>query len=113
MRGVDSIAILWPCEELTASQKMLPKWFNQGKVKRGKNPQLGITFSKKLLALPLKINYSLHMENYKGFKFDYDQGFITFYHPDMEEGNGDWSGSASCMEDAMEMIDEMTFEDKI
>jgi hypothetical protein len=53
------------------------------------------------------------MENYKGFKFDYDQGFITFYHPDMEEGNGDWSGSASCMEDAMEIIDEMTFEDKI
>lgn len=48
---------------------------------------------------------------YKGFSFDYEQGFVTFYHPDLEEGNGDWSGSASTLEDAYEMIDEMTFED--
>jgi hypothetical protein len=51
------------------------------------------------------------MENYKGFEFDYQQGFITFYHPDMEDGSGDWSGTARTLEDAYEIIDEMTFED--
>ena len=49
---------------------------------------------------------------YKGFSFGYEQGFVTFYHPDLEEGNGDWSGSASTLEDACDMIDEMTLEDK-
>jgi hypothetical protein len=53
------------------------------------------------------------IENYKGFEFDYIQGHVVFHHPDLEEGGGDWSGSALCMEDAYEMIDEMTFEDKI
>ena len=47
---------------------------------------------------------------YKGFKFDYKQGFVTFYHPDLEEGNGDWSGSALTLEDACDMIDIMTLD---
>jgi hypothetical protein len=49
------------------------------------------------------------MENYQGFKFDFDQGFFTFFHPDMEEGNGDWSGTARTLEDAYEIIDEMIY----
>lgn len=65
---------------------------------------------KKLLVVSEEIRYSLGMENYKGFEFDYQQGFITFCNPDMEDGSGDWSGSASTLEDAYEMIDEMTFE---
>jgi hypothetical protein len=48
------------------------------------------------------------MENYKGFEFGYEQGFITFHHPDMEEGNGDWSGTARTIKDAYEIIDMMT-----
>jgi hypothetical protein len=48
---------------------------------------------------------------YKGFKFDYQQGHVVFHHPDLEEGNGDWSGSASNLEDACDMIDMMTSED--
>ena len=51
------------------------------------------------------------LEDYKGFKLDRKHNFITFYHPDMEEGSGEWSGSALCPEDAYEMIDEMTQEE--
>jgi hypothetical protein len=47
------------------------------------------------------------MENYKGFELDYEQGLITFHHPDMEEGNGDWSGTARTIKDAHEIIDVM------
>jgi hypothetical protein len=47
------------------------------------------------------------MENYKGFVFSTEYGFITFYHPDMEDGSGAWSGTASTLEDAHEMIDEL------
>jgi len=53
------------------------------------------------------LNYSLGMENYKGFELDYEQGLITFHHPDMEEGNGDWSGTARTIKDAHEIIDVM------
>jgi hypothetical protein len=42
---------------------------------------------------------------YKGFKFNLDQGFIVFHHPDMEDGSGDWSGGARTIEDAYEIID--------
>jgi hypothetical protein len=44
---------------------------------------------------------------YKGFKFDYAFGFVTFCNEDMEDGSGDWSGSASCMQEAMDMVDEL------
>jgi hypothetical protein len=53
---------------------------------------------KKYLAAKVFLSYSLGMElttTYKGFKFDYQQGHVVFHHPDVEEGNGDWSGSAS------------------
>jgi hypothetical protein len=79
--------------------------------KMQKNENKFLKKNEKLLAVSGGIRYSLGMENYKGFEFDYQQGFITFYHPDMEEGNGDWSGSAATLEDAYEIIDEMTFED--
>jgi hypothetical protein len=50
------------------------------------------------------------MEDYNGFKLDYERGFITFYHPDKEDGSGDWSGFASTVEEAYEVIDQMLFE---
>lgn len=55
-----------------------------------------------------------HMTNmeYKGFELEYKFYYariarVTFHHPDLEDGSGKWSGSASCMADALMMIDEM------
>jgi len=50
--------------------------------------------------------------NYKGFTFDYEFGLVTFCNQDLEDGSGDWSGSASCLKEAIEMIDEMILEDE-
>ena len=61
-----------------------------------------------------KPNYTFAMSKlsnvssvYKGFKFDYAFGFVLFCNVDMEDGSGDWSGSASCMQEAMDMVDEL------
>ena len=68
-------------------------------------------FMQKVLAENPLQAYSLGMENYKGFRFEYEAGLVTFYRPDMEDGAGEWSGFASTLKDAFAMIDEMTFDD--
>ena len=46
-----------------------------------------------------------HGQTYRGFKLTHDCGRITFYHPDLEEGDGKWSGWAFFLADAFESID--------
>lgn len=62
---------------------------------------------KKDVAFISFLDYSLGMDKYKGFEFGMEFGFITFHNPDMEDGSGEWSGTARTLKDAYALIDEL------